>query len=321
MKQFTIGFNGTDKIDRFLYETEKREKYIHDIFTECPGIETFMTVCNDARKNNYMKNCENFLEETKNSKIKITILFNDVDYYLKYDPNELDEYAKKISKAIEKYNIYGLVTTNYTIAEFIHNKYTDVQIITSCNLPLYNLNHYKKLMDLGITMINPPRDASRNIPLLKMLKENGFKIRLLINESCSINCLNYGTCGCTLTNRKCICNEELLKRCYVLPRWLNILDEYVDVYKLTTRAKKYISSVFHPLDVYIERKDCQLNELFLDPSDGNEYTINTSEIPDTLLYCDKFHCEECGVCNQLYEKYPILKGKFKPYLYQYPKQD
>ena len=179
----------------------------------------------------------------------------------------------------------------------------------------YNIYHYRRWLELGVDTINPPRDACRNIPLLKVLKENGQKIRLLINETCALDCTNFGTCGCNVQTRPCLSNDEMLKRCYVLPRWLDILDEYVDVYKLNTRGRKAISGVFHPLDRYINRKDCMLSELFVYPNEKNAYNISTSEIPDTLLYCDKFNCEECGVCDKLYKKYPVLYGKFKPQLY------
>jgi len=319
MKQFAIGFNGTNKINDFLYEAEKRKNLIHDIFTECPGIDTFMTICNDQKHENYKTNCINFLEESKNSDLRITILCNDIDYYIKYTNNELQEIIEKISNAIEKYNLYGMATTNFTIAKTIKKRYPELEIVTSCNLPYYNLNHYKQWYDEGFNYINPPRDAARNIPFLKVLKENGFKIRLLINETCSITCTNYSTCGCNYSKRNCLNNNEILKRCYVLPRWLNILDEYVDIYKLNTRSRKYISSIFHPIDIYASRKDCKLSELFIDPANKNIYDVNTSVIPDSLLYCDKFHCDECKICNQLYEEYPIFNRPFRPDLYMYEK--
>lgn len=305
MIKFSIPYNGRD-IRTYIEELEKRIEYVNDIYLALPGMDNFFS----AKMNEfYDKNCEIMLMITKDTGLKRIVVLND-DYY-NLNQLELSKFIDTVIKKLNKYQPDGIVATNIILAETIKKNLPEIEVSTSCNLPYYRLASYKEWKNIGVTLVTPPRDTGRNIPLLKELTENNYKVRLLVNEGCNVQCPAMGFCKVNKSKRKCFYatrkDKKLLHRCIVLPRWLNILDKYCSIYKLQGRGVS-TNRIFNILDLYIKRDDCNYLNLFANPR-VNGY-VSTEHIPDTLLYCGSSNCDNCNICEELYNKYPVLRNGY-----------
>ena len=302
MIKFSVPYNGRN-IKNYIEELEKRIEYVNDIYLALPGISNFFSVKMDELHD---KNCEIMLQITKGTGLKRIVVLNDNYYDL--NKSELSKLIDIVANKLNKYEPDGIVTTNIILAETIRNKFPEIEVSTSCNLPYYRLAKYKEWKNIGVTLVTPPRDTGRNIPLLKELTENNYKVRLLINEGCNVQCPAMGFCEVNKSKRECIYairkNRNFLHRCVILPRWLNVLDKYCSIYKLQGRGV-LTERIFTNLDLYIKRDDCNYFDLFANPR-INGY-VSTEEIPDTLLHCGCNNCDNCNICEELYNKYPILR--------------
>jgi len=311
MSLFSVPYNGYD-VDTFLCELNKRIDHINDVYCELPKIQSCKTMSLQSLDfldyEQYSKNCEEFLIKTMNTDLQRYVTLNAINYYKKYDDYQLMYMIDVICKKIEKYKIQGIIVANQTIASCVKDAFPNIKISISTNANLYTLNETRKWKLIGSDFLTPPRDMNRNINYLKMIKKAGFKIRLMLNEACSMFCNNYSMCGKARGKRGCLDPSHWLQRTYIIPRWLDILDEYVDVYKYAGRFSR-TEHIFKSLDCYISRKDCTLKDLFDQKGTKLFGDFNTSEIPDKLIYCNCEECDTCNVCSSIYEKYPYLNDK------------
>ena len=306
MIKFSVPYNGRD-IRTYIEELEKRVEYVNDIYLSLPGMSNFFSTKLDGR---YEENCKIMLTITKDTGLKRVVVLND-DYYELNRP-ELLRFGDIAIEKINEYEPDGIITTNIILAEIIKKNLPEMEVSTSCNLPYYRLASYKEWKNIGVTLVTPPRDTGKNIPLLKELTENDYKVRLLINEGCNVQCPAMGFCRVNKSKRKCIYaireNKNFLHRCIILPRWLNVLDKYCSIYKLQGRGVP-TERIFNTLDLYIKRDDCNYFDLFANPV-INGY-VSTEHIPDKLLYCGCSNCDNCNICEELYNKYPILRKGYQ----------
>ena len=309
MKLFSIPYNGTNPTE-YLQEIEKRKQYVGDIFSELPYFPSCQKTGNHFKNMTYddfCKNCEDFLYETIDCGIPRYVTLNSPGYYRMFDEHQLNEAIHKVKEQIKKFKIQGAMVTNFKISQELRNEFgEDFKLIISTNSPVYSICSMRKWKLLGVDTITQPRIMTRNIDYFKKMKNAGFKIRLMLNESCSFFCNNHGICGMILGGRGCLDRSHWLQRTYIIPRWLDILDEYVDSYKIMGRLKT-TEQIFKVFDHYIKREDCSLRDILYVKENIYE-PFNTSEIPDELLFCKTENCDKCNICSSIYEKYPYINN-------------
>lgn len=292
LDRYSFPYNG-EEVDKYLDRLKEYRPFIHDIFFSLPDIPDFFSSYISKIQSNYNERCKEMLEETKEEAIRIVVTVN--GNYIKFSFSEKEDIAKKVIEMVDRYNIYGVVLSDYNIAEMIHKENSTVVINTSCNVPQYkvsHLNHWRKYC--GVELINPPRDTGKDIKLLKEFKEAGYKIKLLVNELCHYKCPNICSyCNISSGNKDTLCTntkyeESPLLSCFIPPRWLDKYDEIVDIYKITGR---YLSTdcIFKWLEVYINREDFVL-------SLSNNIAFPTKLIPDKQLSCGMKDCDNCKMC-------------------------
>ena len=256
----------------------------------------------------YLERCAkllSILNKTKEYKAVITLNGNYTQFTLK----EKHELAERVAEQVIKYNIYGCVISNFDVALKLHELCPNLVLNTSCNLPQYEvsvLEPWRKYLNCNI--VNPSRNSSRNILLLKSFYKAGYKIKLMLNEPCDLYCPNICSYCPKSMDTSYLCfgyrtKQSPLHSCIILPRWLNIFDEFVDHYKITGRYNKDVDYILNQFKNYLTRSDdCYLGEFH---PNARHINIPVNAIPNDLLYCSSNNksCEECGICNKIYQDY------------------
>lgn len=299
-RQFSFPFNGSDAKE-FLDRLEGYRDYIHDVYVGLPAIENYFITKTKNISEDYDDQCERFLNETKDSWLKRYVPIN-ADYS-RLTPEEMDDLIEAVIGQIDRFAIDGIICTEIYMAEHIHQKRPGVKINTSCNGFHWSIPQLRTWeRRAGIDLVNPPREAGRNLGFLKKLHEGGFRIKLLVNEACTLRCpyLSNFCFGRHKYTGSCFAMMEYdevnrLQSCMVFPKWLKYLDEYVDVYKITGR---YLPAdhIFGLLDLYIKGEDCSFKDMFV--SHDEELDFPTSMIPDRLMFCNYEQCGHgCDLCE------------------------
>lgn len=254
-----------------------------------------------------------FMEESKGL-VKRIITLNAGHYDMPTDAIKAFV-VSQIVPLVEKYGIEGFICTDFSMACFIHELYPNIELHTSCN----NMQWTVRMMKLwqkeaGISVFNPPREILRTPAKLREMHDAGFKIKALVNEAClygcpsSVNHLMDLAMNSCQTAFPCQRNDKVnfLKANWVLPRWLPLLDKYVDIYKISGRrlSTKEISFI---LKSYIELDDSAdiLSLMVGRTKDGWKEKFGPVPgrfIPDKLLYCECRDCDNgCDVCRKTME--------------------
>lgn len=306
--KFSFPFNGEGDVAAWIDKVKEYEYFIHDIYFACPNISNFFSRRSDT---DYPDKCIELCKLlNKYWPVRKCIVLNDPT---PKSLSELKNIAKSAIEFIDEYNIHSCVVSNFDIARILAEERPNVELITSCNVPQYYISSLDNWRDYAnITLVNPNRPISRNIPYLKKLKKAGYRIKLLINEDCNLLCPNYVCAGSVSDDFICTsrtCNLTPLQSCTLLPRWLNELDEYCEIFKLTGRLVN-LAFTLNQLELYIMRTDdCYYHELHA----GCQVPILCKDIPDYLLHCGYTNCKTCGKCRALMEKFA------KQYLDSLPK--
>lgn len=212
----------------------------------------------------------------------------------------MNNLIKYVTEQILYYKIDGIICSEFFIASKLREIFgNDIKISTSCNTNLFTKRQiYHWIQNAQIDIVNPPREYCRNLTGLKaIVNKDKYKIKLLINETCYLNCPYLGShCmskrsyspGCFIPNTQ----DSILKFCAVTPQTLDILDPYVDIYKITGRfaSTEYI---FKMLDLYRDGIDCWWSELF---GARAHRDIRTKDIPNSLIFCNGT-CDTCTQCS------------------------
>lgn len=302
---FSIPYNGSN-IDEYIKKIDAYKLNVHSVFLALPGIGNHFSSVKNVQDSNYDEKCGQFLRETDDTGIERLVTINSC-YDTKYI-DEIEELANRICEKLIKYNVDGIICTNYYLAFLIRQQMPNLKISTSCNCFQNSIREMQNWDNMiGVDLFNPPRSAARNIPMLKDMHEHGFKLKVLINEQCTIGCpeeishfiqLSTGN----MAKHDCLRGNlsNTLRSCWVIPRWLDVLDEYVDVYKITGRLNQDTDKIFRLIDLYSMSEDCLLSEI--GQYFGQNKTIYTDIIPDKLLYCGCKNCKTCNVCDDLAHK-------------------
>lgn len=305
MRMFSMPYNGTDT-NEYLARLEPYREHIHDIFMGLPGIKSHASKI--VFDNSYDKHCADMLAAAKDAGYERSVTLN-----TSYHALSNDEYYELIDKIKDKLNYYQpdtIICSSYRMAQEIRKDFPNIKINTSCNSFHDSIPQMRTWQEgVGIDLFNPPRSAARDIPTLKKLKEHGFRLKVLVNEQCFYGCPEtldhvirpiYDRVGPCYRGKA----ENYFKGTWVLPRWLDILDQYVDVWKITGR---YSTSdyLFNILDHYVKGDDCWMEEICGDYLKSSQFMerIRTEAIPDKLLYCRCENCGSCHTCQQLAMNY------------------
>lgn len=305
MRKFSIPYNRINVDDYVdLLKSYSKDK-IDNIYLSIPEIDEHLY---DEDESDISKE---FLEKTK--EYKRIVVYN----YGVYNYSD-DEFYKHLDESIfplvEKYRIDGFIVTNLNVSRYIHKNYPDLELHLSCNNPVYTVRQAEMwFKEAGITLFNPPREIARTIPLLKEFHEHGFKLKVLLNSTCMYGCpyqMNH-TCanGLNLDLKfNCAFSDLVnsLKTNVILPEWMSLLDEYVDIYKIAGR-KVSLSQLKSTLDVYINGKKakhltdfslgCALNNF-----DRIGLKIPVELVPRKLIACECKDCNSCSVCEEALKK-------------------
>jgi len=305
--KFSVPFDASN-IKDFLSELGKRYEYVHDVFVALPGFLNYFTKTTMEISPDYEKVCHNFLMHTEGLFKRFVPLNADYDA-MDYDTMH-NSFLPALINALKSYKIDGVICSNYYMALKIREALPDIAIETSCNAMHWTTAIMKSWQrNIGIEAFNVPREAGRNLPWLQELHEQDIPIKLLLNEQCSPFCpYMAGFCAghhdYDDSRGDCYINfhpeNPRFRNCVVLPRWLDKLDDIVEVYKITGR---YVppKQIWKTMDAYIAGKDCQMSDIV--NFDKKHFEYSTAELPDKLLYCGFNDCDtKCSLCNELNKK-------------------
>ena len=332
---YSLPYNGTNP-EWFLQEAEKRKAHLDHIYCELPAEDMLSHVRfifdgrhdtdgkkeenadfvnTNLKRNNYIKNCAEFLRISK-GKIRRICPINAM--YYKYDTeDELKNFVISLAQAANRYQLEGLILSDYRIAVLLHALLPELEIHTSCNAYQWNLRQMEIWREkCGATVFNPPREILHVPDRLKQMHDFGYKLKCLINEACLMGCPNSFNhnlsiamqCGAPILS--CCQNgiADLFRANWILPRWQKHYDELVDIYKIAGRnsAGDY---PFKCMDAYLtENNEMPLTELVISgtamfacrmlPQEVLQ-RITLDRVPDKLLTCECNSCEDCKLCHSI----------------------
>lgn len=312
MRKFSIPYNNRDA-ELYLQSIEKYSDSIDSIYFGIPGIiDSHVDVVTSSidQQLQRQQNTINFLQQSQN-KYKRVLTVNPA-FCAKSDFDKALYVYNTIIPFVSEFKIEGIIVSDFTLAKLIHQIIPDVELQTSCNTYQFlipTMRYWEK--HCGIKMFNPPRETLRIPSLLKQIHKAGFKTKYIVNEPCMFGCPQQINHACYIAARADDCEffcdrkdkdlADILKSNVILPRWLPILDQYVDVYKLSGRARS-TKSIVYMLDAYVNlRNDVLLNDIIVHRSSDfyKDIKIPVNIIPDKLLTCQCLDCDNCKLCDDI----------------------
>lgn len=320
-RKFSIPFTWNADTTEFIqYVKEKRES-IDSVYFSLPyilGVDSHFTANPSLAQNSQevldFRDIKTVDFVAKSYQVvKRVALLNAVIYSC-----SVQEYEKRMKEIVipflQQFKIEAVVVTHFFVARWIKEALPEIEIQTSCNDFQFTLPQMKIWREeLGVELFNPPREAARMPGMLKQFHDAGFKLKVLVNDTCLFGCPYHvahaamnsihgfffrpGGEGCTLRKP-----ENFFKSNWVLPRWLPLLDDTVDVYKIVGRGYP-LELVTKITDAYIELNDAvSINELVGHTGTNYNYfdkRVPCSVIPDKLLSCQRMSCDSCRECDKL----------------------
>ena len=313
-RKFSFPYNATNPTI-FLEELDKRKEYIDNVYVGIPFlVKNHLSAEMKEQIDDYSELSHRFLLASR-GKYKRLLTINS-GCYMNNTRDMLEWCDRILLPYIEEVSLDGCIVTDYNMCKYIHECLPKLELHTSCNCFQWNIRQMELWRDkCGISVFNPPREILRTPSKLKEMHDNGFKLKCLINEGCLYGCpqtINHCMAYATDTgiNTNCIRDDisNFFRGNWVIPRWLDILDEYVDIYKLAGRHRVDMS-IFSTLDNYIRGEE--VNDIRKILIGGvNNYAIkynvpiSYSIIPDKLLTCECKECRKtCFICDNLAKKY------------------
>lgn len=327
-RKFSVPYNGINP-DLFLNLLEPYKEHVEHIYLGVSSItrnhDDYSIMHNKKirkedgavlSKEEYEENCFQFLLKTKDT--YKTILTLNAGHYI-FNEGEMYEWCDNVLfPFIEITGINGCIVTCYDMAKYIHESMPHLEMHTSCNNFQWKLRQMELWQkDCGISVFNPPREILRSPKNLKEMHGAGFKIKAIVNQACLY--------GCPQTINHCMTNSvgnwigsnchkgefvNFFKSNWILPTWLDDLDEYVDIYKIIGRTVVDYNYIFNTLDAYIKREDVDdIKKILLGGTCNYVFKDATKEIPSKdipkkLLTCECSECNKtCFICDNLLKKY------------------
>ena len=204
-RMYSLPYNGTNP-EWFLQEVEKRKKHVDHVYCELPFDEGKMIshvrfafeakngldpdlVQPELKRAQYVRNCIQFLNLSK-GKIRRICPVNAM--YYKFDSGEeLKNFAISLCQLANRFQLEGLIISDYRVAVLVHAILPELEIHTSCNGYQWNVRQMEIWREkCGVTVFNPPREILRAPSKLKEMHDAGYKLKCLINEGCLMGCPN-----------------------------------------------------------------------------------------------------------------------------------
>lgn len=311
-RKFSIPFSYVVNPSDYLKMIKPYKKHIHSIFVGLPELSTQLSCISKVNLQNFDESSSKEFLDLSKGLYKRFVPYNIVSYK-ENDFEILKNFEKTVYPLIEHYQIDGFILTHFDLARMIKKDFPNIEIHTSCNSYHWNIStmeHWRN--EVGVTLFNPPREAARMKGLLKSLKNDGYKLKVLLNEACIYGCVYRYTANCGNCMKYNFING--LRTNFIVPRWMDELDEYVDVYKLSGRMETlsklkciFDSYIFHkPFkyinDVVVCKMAHPINVLYYKYG----IMIKESDLSDKLLYCENKDCYlGCDTCSSLYKKLGI----------------
>ena len=328
-RMYSLPYNGTNPV-WFLQEVEKRKNNIDHVYCELPNEEmlshvrfTFdgrdvVNVDNvdaNVKRARYVQNCAEFLRIAKGHIRRICPV--NAMYYQFHSEGELKQFAITLAQQANRYQLEGVILSDYRIAVLLHALLPELEIHTSCNGYQWNLRQMEIWREkCGVTVFNPPREILRVPTKLKEMHEAGYKLKCLINEGCLMGCPNSMCHNLSISLR---CYAGILSCCqsgigdifrgnWILPRWQKHYDVLMDIYKIAGRNSEG-DYPFKTMDAYLtENNDMPLTDLMisgtsmfarhmLPPEILRQITLD--KVPDKLLTCECKECARCNLCTKI----------------------
>ena len=334
-RMYSLPYNGTNP-EWFLQEVEKRKKHVDHVYCELPfdegkmishvrfafeaknGIEPDLAHP-ELKRAQYVRTCVEFLNLSK-GKIRRICPVNAM--YYKFDSGEdLKNFAVSLCQLANRFQLEGLIISDYRVAVLVHAILPELEIHTSCNGYQWNVRQMEIWREkCGVTVFNPPREILRTPSKLKEMHDAGYKLKCLINEGCLMGCpnsmchnlsvsLQFNPCMLSC----CQCGVgDIFRGNWILPRWQKHFDEYVDIYKIAGRNSE-ADYPFRTMDAYVtENNSLPLSELMFSGTIGFAAhmlpakvlkQITLDKVPDKLLTCECKECAQCNLCNKIAASY------------------
>lgn len=266
---YSIPYNGVD-VDYYIDEMKKRIRHIHHVYCELPfpsvlsQMQLLFQDKNGGSDTNYfdkrlafLASCDRFLKKSKGV-VKRVCPINAM--YYKFDTKkDFVDFGFEVVNLVEKYELDGVILTDFRLADFLRGYFPKLEIHTSCNAYQWNIRQMQIWKDfVGADVFNPPREILRVPSKLKEMSEAGFKLKCLVNEGCFVGCPNSFnhqmsvSLGCLGSLNSCTMfgPGDILRGNYVLPRWQKHYDEFVYIYKISGR-NVFGDYPFRTLDAYL----------------------------------------------------------------------
>lgn len=257
----------------------------------------------------YERECIEFLEKSRGL-FKRLITLNSGCYNMSQE--DLCTYVnEKLVPFFRQYAVDGCICTDFNMAMLLHEAMPELELHSSCNSYIET----KREMDLwhdwaGITVFNPPREFLRIPYKLKEMRESGYRLKYLVNESCLFGCpqsknhlMAQAVNNLGFASHCYHCEEgNFLRSVCVVPRWLDRLDPYVDIYKISGRMCSF-ASVKRTFEAYFyEQDDIDMGMITYGSGSRTFKSIVASDFPDKLLECECKDCKTCGLCDRIVAK-------------------
>ena len=308
-RMFAVPFNGS-AVDGYLKLIEPYMPNIEHVYmginTLCNSQASIIRFNSDYSADsiiNYVNNCYLLLKELKGIKKRIITINN--SFYNFTDVSRKLFVETDLSRFIYENEPDGFILTDFKLACMLHEKFPFLELQTSCNTYMWSVREMRIWQEMaGISLFNPPREILRTPEKLKEMHEAGFKLKCLVNEACLYGCPERHTHDneISVCNNGCShqCNRgdlvNMLRSNFIVPRWMERLDRFVDIYKIAGRrySNERLALVF---DAFFNcRNDINLldiihNETLTGANERIRY-FPVSAVPDKLLYCE---CKKCDV--------------------------
>lgn len=216
------------------------------------------------------------------------------------------EYIKELHDA---HGLSSITVSDFLLAKYIKEKFPAIKIECSSVAYVDSVQKAKMWDDIGVDMLVIPPDYNKNLPLISAIKKSlkHAEIKLLANQDCIPSCpmrqfhntiQSHGNDGAMYLET---CSRYMKEHpwlfyssTYIPPRYLEYYDECVDLYKIVDR-KNTTEKIIKAYGCYTEKKAFS--------EKANSWNARIPEaVFKKVISCTK-HCEECGFCRKMYDKY------------------
>lgn len=311
-----IPYNGIDYRKYIDYATarEKNIDYIYiannQVFKDKNRNISYTIMQNEEGKH-YYEDCNKFLENRDN---RIPVFLDCTEFYHPSNYTDMTvEIERFLLPELEKYELAGIITSDYGVASYIKTR-TDYDAI------IYGLNNLRAMysyeQDLDISDFILPLDTLRNRDYIEYLRnihsdynKNSYdaKFQAVVNNT------DYYGDPCFNKNAYRVTRTEYMKydqwhrpydvfrQNWVLPRWLKIYDDIIETYIIEGLYNYSIDDLFKTVDCYISRtNDCTLGDIA--KTSIPDYPVK--DIKSKLARCMCRECDySCDTCKQALDMY------------------